>query len=129
MGRMSAGGNLVFWQAINRTRGTVLGSQVRAATTFLRRLKGLLGTRELRKDDGLWIAPCSSVHSFGMRYPIDVCFLDGAGEVVAVFPALSPNRMIRPVFRAAAALELPAGTLAATGTEKGDLLEFVGSGS
>jgi len=42
---------------------------------------------------------------------------------------LSPIRMIRPVFRAAGALELPAGTLSATGTEKGDLVEFVGSSS
>lgn len=116
-------------QAINRTRGTILGSRVRTAASFLRRMKGLLGTRELRRDEGLWIIPCASIHSFGMGYPIDVCFLDAAGEVVGLFPGVAPNRVIRHVPRAAGALELPAGTLEATGTERGDRVEFVGSAS
>ncbi|GAB4372020.1 MAG: DUF192 domain-containing protein [Deltaproteobacteria bacterium] len=118
--------DIVRWEAINRTRGTVLGFRVRTATTFCSRLKGLLGTRELARDEGLWIAPCASVHSFGMRYPIDVCFLDRDGMVVGLFPALSPNRVIRPVARAAGALELPAGTIAETGTERGDRVELIG---
>lgn len=112
-------------KAINRTKGKVLGSRVRTAATFRRRLKGLLGTRELRRDEGLWIVPCTSIHSFGMGYPIDVLFLDAAGDVVGLFPAVSPNRVIRTVPRAAGALELPAGTLEATGTERGDRVEFV----
>lgn len=112
-------------KAVNRTKGKILGARVRTATTFPRRLKGLLGTRELRPDEGLWIVPCASIHSFGMGYPIDVLFLDAAGEVVELFPAVSPNRVIRPVPRAAGALELPAGTLEATGTERGDRVEFV----
>ncbi len=129
MGSMPRGDDIVLWRAINRTRGTVLGSRVRTATSFLRRLKGLLGTRDLRKDEGLWIVPCSSIHSFGMRYPIDVCFLDRDGNVVGVFPDLSPNRMIRPVSRAAGALELPPGTLAETGTVQGDRVELIGNPS
>lgn len=114
------------WQAVNRTRGTVLGSRVRAATTFFGRLKGLLGTRELPREEGLWIVPCGSVHSFGMRYPIDVCFLDRDGVVVGLFPALSPNRVVRPIARAAGALELPAGAIAETGTRRGDRVELIG---
>lgn len=60
-----------------------------------------------------------------MGYPIDVLFLDADGEVVGLFPAVSPNRVIRSVPRAAGALELPAGTLETTGTERGDRVEFV----
>jgi len=120
-----AGGRGIRLQAINRTKGKILGSRVRTATTFRRRLKGLLGTRELPRDEGLWIVHCSSIHSFGMGYPIDVLFLDAAGDVVGLFPSVSTNRLIRPVPRAAGALELPAGALEETGTERGDRVVFV----
>lgn len=111
--------------AVNRTKGTVLGARVRTATAFRDRLRGLLGTRELPRDEGLWIVPCAGIHSIGMGYPIDVLFLDAAGVVVGLYPAVPPNRVIRGVPRAAGALELPAGTLEATGTERGDRVEFV----
>ena len=50
--------------------------KVRKTTNFLERMRGLLGTKNLDNDEGLLIAPCSSVHTFGMRYSIDVLFLD-----------------------------------------------------
>jgi len=113
-------------RVVNRTRGTVLGINVRTAHTFLSRLAGLLGTAEIGEGEGLWIVPCRSVHTLGMRYPIDVAFLDAGRTVVGILANLPPNR-IGPVFRGATgALELPAGTAAATGTAAGDLLEFEG---
>lgn len=111
-------------RVVNRTKGQVLGTRVRKAQTFLRRLRGLLGTRGLDGGEGMWIAPCASVHSFGMAYPIDVLFLDAAGVVVAVVPSLTPNRVTRWFPGAVGALELPAGTLRSTGTEQGDRVEF-----
>lgn len=111
-------------RAVNRTKGRVLGHRVRKANSFFERLRGLLGTRGLEGGEGLWIVPCTSVHSFGMKYPIDVVFLDTAGTVVGVVPSLSPNRVTRWFLHASGALELPAGTIAETITERGDRVEF-----
>jgi hypothetical protein len=113
-------------RVVNRTRGIVLGDKVRTAGTFLSRLAGLLGTTAIAEGEGLWIAPCRGVHTWGMRYPIDVAFLDARGVVVGILEGLPPNRVGRVVRDARGALELRAGTLAATGTAPGDRLEFEG---
>jgi uncharacterized membrane protein (UPF0127 family) len=115
-------------RVVNRTRGIVLGDRVRTAQTFLSRLVGLLGMDAIAEGEGLWIVPCRSVHTLGMRYPIDVAFLDARGVVVGTLEGLPPNRVGRVVRDARGALELRAGTLAATGTAPGDRLEFEGGG-
>jgi uncharacterized membrane protein (UPF0127 family) len=61
---------------------------------------------------------------FGMRFPIDVAFLDSEGQVLHLCRALNPNRLSPIVWRAEGALELAAGTLEATNTEIGDVIEF-----
>lgn len=115
-------------RVVNRTRGILLGDRVRTASTFLSRLVGLLGTDAIPDGEGLWIVPCRSVHTLGMRYPIDVAFLDARGVVVGILERFPPNRVGR-VFRGArGALELREGTLAATGTVPGDRVEFDGGG-
>jgi len=116
------GGDTV--RVVNRTRGILLGDKVRTARTFLSRLVGLLGTAAIADGGGLWIVPCRSVHTLGMRYPIDVAFLDARGVVVGLLEGLPPNRVGRVVRDARGALELRSGILAATGTVPGDRLEF-----
>ena len=115
-------------RVVNRTREVLLGDRVRTASTFLSRLVGLLGTAAIAEGEGLWIVPCRSVHTWGMRYPIDVAFLDARGVVVVILEGLPPNRVGRVFRDARGALELRAGTLAATGTAPGDRLEFEGGG-
>lgn len=115
-------------RVVNRTRDIVLGDKVRTARTLLSRLVGLLGTAAIADGEGLWIVPCRGVHTLGMRYPIDVAFLDARGVVIGILEGLPPNRIGR-VFRGArGALELRSGILAATGTVPGDRLEFEGGG-
>jgi len=111
-------------RVVNRTRETVVGERVRTSSTFLSRLVGLLGTAAIADGEGLWIVPCRSVHTLGMRYPIDVAFLDARGVVVGILEGLPPNRVGRVVRDARGALELRSGILAATGTVPGDRLEF-----
>ncbi len=67
-------------------------AQVRTATTYWQRLRGLLGTPRLADDEALWIDPCSSVHTFGMRYAIDVVFVDRDGVILEVTRDLAPWR-------------------------------------
>ena len=87
-------------RVVNRTGEILLGDKVRTARTFLSRFVGLLGTAAIADGEGLWIVPCRGVHTLGMRYPIDVAFLDARGAVVGILEGLPPNRIGR-VFRGA----------------------------
>ena len=85
---------------------------VEVARGWWGRARGLLGRRELPAGYGLLLQPCSAIHTLGMRFALDVVFLDGQGRVVRQFHRVPPHRLlIRGGPGAVAALELPAGTL------------------
>jgi len=106
----------------NVTRNKLLCSKVRLATTFLGRLQGLLFSSELSEDEGLLLHPCNSIHTCFMRYPIDAVFLDNDYRVVALERNLLPWRINIAHPQARYVLELPAGQVALTLTEVGDIL-------
>jgi len=107
----------------NSTRAALLADRAERATHFIERLMGLLGRARLDAGEGLQIAPCSCIHTFFMRFPIDVVFLDGAQRVLKVAPRIRPWRVIG-CSRARSVLELPPGTLEKTGTRPADELDF-----
>ena len=111
-------------RAVNTTRGTLVGESIRVAETGLTRIVGLLGERELPPGDGLLIVPSQGVHTLGMRFAIDVAFLDGQWNVIAIKRDLRPFRMTRLFWKAAAVLELRSGALDSSRTSVGDTLEF-----
>jgi uncharacterized membrane protein (UPF0127 family) len=92
--------------------------RIGVADGWASRAIGLLATRRLDDPCGLWIKPCSSIHTFWMRYPIDVVFLDKSGVVVRVAPAIVPWRLAA-CRRAHTTLELRAGLAAALGLRAG----------
>jgi len=106
----------------NARSGASLGRRIQLADGWWRRARGLLGKAELPPGSGLLLVPCASVHTVGMRFPLDVAFLDGSGRIVETRPELAPGRFAVGGARAHAALELPVGTLAATDTRDGDSL-------
>ncbi len=108
----------------NVTRGCVLGEEIRSADTFFLRLKGLIRTVGLATGDGLWISPCTGIHSFGMRFVFDALFLGPDRKVVGMYQRFRRNRMSRVFWDARGVLELPAGTIERTGTEVGDEIRF-----
>ena len=89
----------------------------------LERSRGLIGVREWRSPDGLLIPHCSSVHTWFMRVPIDVVYLDDEFEVVKVAPELKPWRLSLGGRGATQALELPAGEASRLGLTAGRKLE------
>jgi uncharacterized membrane protein (UPF0127 family) len=107
----------------NLTRGTLLADRADIADTGAKARTGLLKHSGLARGEGLWIAPCEAVHTFGMRFPIDVLFVNRKKVVVKIRPNLMRGR-IAISFRAYSVLELPAGRLLETGTQRGDQLEF-----
>lgn len=107
----------------NRTRGTVLATEAEMAATSRQRRTGLLKHDRLEPGQGLWIVPCEGIHTFGMRFPIDVVFLDRQKKVVKARPHMTRGR-ISVCLWAHSVLELPAGAIAATNTQVGDEVEF-----
>lgn len=106
----------------NQTRNTVLASAADVADTSAKRRVGLLKHDHLDEGQGLWIVPCESVHSFFMKFPIDLVYLDRKRRVKKVRKAMVPWR-ISTCLTAHSILELPVGTIDRTGTAKGDQLE------
>jgi uncharacterized membrane protein (UPF0127 family) len=107
----------------NLTRQTVLGTSIEIADTAATRNKGLLGSRGLAQGEGLWIVPCESVHTFFMKFPLDLVYLDRKRRVRKVRIEVLPWR-ISICLSAHSILELPPGTIAASQTEPGDAIEF-----
>ena len=110
--------------AYNRTRGCVLAERTERASSARERMKGLLGRDGLPRGQALLIDPCDSIHTFFMRFAIDVLFLDKAGRVVRAIPRLRPWRATRIYLSAQSVLELWAGALDETGSQAGDVIEF-----
>jgi uncharacterized protein len=106
----------------NLTRESNLVTQGRIADNRWTRLKGLIGVRELNVGDGLLIKPCKGVHCMFMSIPIDVLYVDGDDEVIGVDEHMKPWRIGRVYTRGRYVIELPAGTIANTGTRIGDRL-------
>jgi uncharacterized protein len=109
---------------VNRSRALVVGTRIEVADTFLTRLVGLLGRRRLHADSGLLIQPSSGVHTFGMRFPIDVVALDRKFRVIAVWPNLRPWRTSSMNWKTHSVLELSGGHLRNCPAEAGDQFEI-----
>lgn len=104
--------------------GVVVAAQVDIAASLSQRLQGLLGRAALATGEGMFLPACRSIHTCGMRFPIDVVFVDRHGAVVALCKSLPPWRMTPVAWRAWGALELPSGALQAHGVRLGDRLDL-----
>jgi uncharacterized membrane protein (UPF0127 family) len=109
----------------NATRHVELGRRVRFAASLVDRAIGLLMTSGLAAGEGMYLSPCKSVHTFFMRYPIDVLFLDSEGTVLRQ-DTLRPWRLTGWQAQCRGVLELMEGTLSRTGTRVGDRIELEG---
>ncbi len=108
---------------INSTRESVVAECALLAGDSALRRKGLLAQDSFVPGTGLWLAPCEAVHTFGMKFPIDILFLDKRRRVRKVRHAVPRSRIAVDLF-AHSVLELPAGTIKRTATGVGDQLQF-----
>lgn len=109
--------------AFNRSRGVELASRVVKAEDYDSRCRGLLGRSGMARQEGLWIVPCPMIHTFFMKFSIDVLFLDREQKVVRVLEGLKPWRLSPWVWRAHSVLELAGGALQGS-VAVGDRLEI-----
>ena len=102
--------------------GTVVASEVGMADSVWSRFCGLMMRKEFPKGHALVLSPCSSIHMFFMRFPIDVAFVNRDGKILHALNSIRPWRASRMVFHAVAAIELPAGTMKELGIGRGDTI-------
>ena len=108
----------------NVTRGTELGDSIDRADTSAQRNTGLLKHSKLEPGHGLWIIPCEGIHTFFMKFAIDVVYVDRSLRVKKVVRAMPPWQMSF-CLTAHSVIELPVGVIDQSATNKGDQLEMV----
>ena len=112
--------------AFNRTRTTYLATELMIARTHWTRFRGLMATdaSRFRRGQGLWISPSRGVHTFAMRFPIDVVYLDQERFVIHLEEELKPWRLAAIRIQATSVLELPIGTIRESKTTLGDQVDI-----
>jgi len=111
-------------EIINKTKNTLLAKDIVIANTPFKRMKGLLGKKEFREGQALILKPCNSIHTFFLRFAIDVIFVDKHNKIIEAISHLKPFRLTCVYWLSALAIELPSGTIQSTLTCKGDTLQI-----
>jgi len=116
------------FSVVTTTTQKELGHWIIQAATFFQRTRGLLGRKELKKGEGLYIPKCRSIHTFFMRFAIDVIFIDHGNRITRTVPSLVPFRIAFGPRKTAGVLELSAGTLKHNRCVAGDKISFIPRG-
>ncbi len=108
----------------NLSRQVMLADNAEIPKSYLGRMQGLLGRAHLAQGEGMLLTSCRWIHTFFMKFAIDVLFLNRDLVVIAAASNLRPYRFSRICWRACMVLELPAGIVTRTSTQPGDQLEI-----
>jgi uncharacterized membrane protein (UPF0127 family) len=111
-------------QMINLDTGKIIAAKTYTAYRFFQRLRGLMFTSELGSGCALHIKPCRSIHTFFMRYPIDVLYVNEHCIVIGKDENMPPGQIGKHYPDAESVIELPAGTIKSTGTCVGHRIRF-----
>jgi len=108
---------------VNTTQNTIVSDRCHLANSVLKRMVGLLNRMRFDKGEGLLLDRSYGIHTFGMRFPIDVLFLDKDLHVIRAIKALPPYRTCA-VKRSVYVLEVPIGAIEASRTQEGDQIQI-----
>ncbi len=109
----------------NKTQNTVLVPHLEVATAFVDRGVGLLKRASLNEQEGLWINPCNSIHTFFMKFSIDCIFVTKDLVVDDLVENVAPWKVVFPRWRSRSVIELPSGSIRKSNVKKGDQLNVV----
>jgi len=108
---------------VERTGG-LIAEEVFVAESFSKRLMGLMFRGKMSPLTALVIRPCNSIHTFFMRFPIDVLFVSKDSEVVAILHGIKPWRLSKIYLNSRFVVELPEGSALRSGIRVGDKIFF-----
>lgn len=107
----------------NSTQNIMIADDVNIADSFALRSIGLLSKKVLHECEGLIIKPCCSIHTFFMKFSIDVLFVNKDNKIVALYENVSPWRVLPIHITSWYVVELPADTITSKNITKGDLIQ------
>ena len=113
-------------QLFNKSKNIILLKDLKVATDFFSRVKGLIGYKQLTSGSGIWFPQCNWIHTFFMSISIDVIYLDRNMKVSRLEKKLKPWKIFFPIFQAHSVIETKAGFITHHLVEIGDVLD-VGS--
>ena len=115
---------MTLYKITNLDKNSELANAAEIAKTSATRQKGLLGRTGLPEGGGLWIIPCESVHTFFMKFPIDLVYINRRNIVKKIRRSVGPWRL-SACLTAHSIIELPVGAIDRSHTAPGDKLEFL----
>ncbi len=105
--------------------GQEIVREVELANSFFKRFKGLMFRQSMPLDYGLLLSPCKAIHTFSMRFPIDVVYLDADSKIIHIEKSMQPNKVGKTIKSAASVLELNSGMAEKFDLKADDTLELV----
>jgi len=111
-------------RVVNTTRQIELADRVELAGNGAKRSKGLLGRTGLGPGEGMWIVPCEAVHTFWMKFSLDLVYLDRQNQIAKIKRNVPPWRL-SACLTAHSVIEFAAGAIRESDAQPGDKLEFL----
>lgn len=117
-------GEIMIYKIINKSKDKVISQTAFIARSFFSRLLGLMFRKSIAEDEALVFYHAPSIHTFFMRFPIDIVFLDKNMRVMKIYPALKPWKLAI-CLHSLLTLEFPPHKVSQTTTKVGDILELI----
>ena len=111
-------------KVVNLSYGAELANHLSTADTFFKRLKGLMFRDQLSPGCGLYLHPCNSIHTFFMKFPIDVLYIDKDWRIVGIEEHLEPGRIGKKFPSAVSVIELESGSVQLNSIHRGQVLKL-----
>lgn len=108
----------------NSTQNNIISEEVKVAENFISRSVGLLSKRFLKEGESLVIKPCCSIHTFFMRFDIDVLFINKKNEIIALYENVKPWQILPIHLSSRYVIELAAGNIFEKNIKKGDIIQI-----
>lgn len=108
----------------NSTQNSEICHDIKVAENFFSRTVGLLSKKSLNEGEGLVIKPCCSIHTFFMRFAIDVLFVNKNNEIIAIYENVKPWRILPIHPTSYYVVELPARTISKKNIKKSDIIQI-----
>ncbi len=110
---------------LNQEKAEMLIENLEIVESFFGRAKGLLGRKNLKHNQALWIKPCNNIHTFFMKFAIDCIFINKTYKVEKVYSKVLPFGIKGPVWKANSVIECAEGSIAKWNIQPGDQLHVV----
>lgn len=110
---------------VNQDNGQTIAESIESANTFFKRLKGLMFRQQLTNGCGLYLHPCKSIHTFFMKFPIDVLYIDKNWNVVGLEEQLKPGTIGKKFLGSASVIELESGSIKKNGIKEGQIVKLL----